>query len=153
MGKIAAILDQGDTMMARTWLSVVAIVLAAILIGCTGNVFDIAVGECLGELGEGEVTDVEKEDCSEPHDSEVYAAFDLPGGDYPGVDGVQEVAFVGCLERFEGFVGNAYQSSTLDVTWLAPSPESWSDGDREVICMVYDLEGGKLTGSMEDSGA
>jgi hypothetical protein len=90
--------------------------------------------------------------CTEPHDNEVYATFDVDYESFPGDDVMAEHAFDECLARFEGFVGTVYEESTLDITTLYPSSQSWSrQGDREVICAVYDMNLDKLTGSVEDS--
>jgi hypothetical protein len=63
-----------------------------------------------------------------------------------------DTAFEQCLDRFAGFVGVDYESSTLDITALYPSSQSWSiQDDREVICAVFEMNGEKLTGSAKDS--
>ena len=54
--------------------------------------------------------------------------------------------------RFSSFVGMDYDSSVLDITALYPSTDSWKmQDDREVVCAVYDMNGGKLTGSARGS--
>jgi hypothetical protein len=111
------------------------------------------VGQCFQDQDAAtEVSEVEVVDCDDAHDNEVYGLFDLPDGDYPGADAVQEAAVLGCYERFEGFVGRDYESSRLDFGWLHPTSESWDNGDHEVICMLSELSGEQLIGSMKDSG-
>ena len=62
-----------------------------------------------------------------------------------------ELAFESCMARFQGFVGLDYESSSLDIMTLYPTPDSWAQqGDREVVCAVYDMETNKLTGSMKN---
>ena len=91
--------------------------------------------------------------CEQPHDSEVYAVFHLPDGDCPGEDELITAADDGCFANFEPFVGNSYENSVLDVEYFCPSRKSWPlDGDRQVTCMVYHLDGEQLTGSAESSG-
>ena len=71
---------------------------------------------------------------------------------FPGDERMADEAFTQCLDRFAGFVGTDYELSSLDVTALYPSSQSWSlQDDREVVCAVYDMNGGKLTGSAKDS--
>ena len=65
-----------------------------------GNVFDMAVGECFQDPTSLEFTDVEKVSCSEPHDNEVYALYDLTTDYLPS----QDVMQAGCEDRFEAFV-------------------------------------------------
>lgn len=126
-----------------------------------GNVdaFTIRMGDCfdntrsLASDEAGEVSSLPGVPCSEPHDNEVYAVFDVSYDSFPGDEMMSERAFDACLERFSNFVGNAYEDSVLDITALYPSSQSWSmHGDREVVCAVYDMNGGKLTGSSKASG-
>ena len=63
---------------------------------------------------------------------------------------IDSASFEICLEAFDGFVGTPYVDSELDIYYLIPSEESWSDGDREVVCAVYDLSGEQLIGTAED---
>jgi hypothetical protein len=131
------------------------IVASGVLAACgQGNVFSLEVGQCFQDQSAAtEVSDVEVVDCDDAHDNEVYGLFDLPDGDYPGAEAVQEAAVLGCYDRFEGFVGRDYESSRLDFGWLYPTSDSWDNGDREVICMLSELSGEQLIGSMKDSGA
>jgi hypothetical protein len=129
----------------------------------TVDAFDIEVGDCIVYPEETsaeqstETTDapseIETVSCDQPHDSEVYTVFDLPDGDFPGDEEVVAAADERCAGDFESFVGNSYDNSVLDIEYFFPSEESWSfDGDREVACMVYHLEGEQLTGSAKASG-
>ena len=123
------------------------------------DAFTIRMGDCfdntrsLASDEAGEVSSLPGVPCSEPHDNEVYAVFDVNYDSFPGDEMMSERAFDSCLERFSNFVGNAYEDSVLDITALYPSSQSWSmHGDREVVCAVYDMNGGKLTGSSKASG-
>ncbi len=123
---------------------------ALVLVACNGNVFDLQVGQCFDDPESfEEVSDVPIVDCEEPHDNEVYHLFDLADGDYPGADTVESQAIDGCLATFDSFVGHDYATSELDVRYLYPTEETWNDGDREVVCALFDLSGNKLTGSAE----
>jgi hypothetical protein len=109
------------------------------------------VGDCFNEATEdvGEVEDVGAVPCAEPHDFEVFFAFDMTESDYPGQDEAFNIGQERCIEEFEGFVGIPYDESVLDIFVLAPTQESWDRGDREILCSVYALDESKLTGSME----
>ena len=118
--------------------------------------FSIRLGDCFDNTGPlggdsaGQVSSLPGVPCGDPHDNEVYAVFDVTMTEFPGDEKMSEVAFTECISRFAGFVGTDYQSSSLDVTSLYPSTESWNrQNDREVICAVYDMNNGKLTGSMK----
>lgn len=120
--------------------------------------FTIRLGDCfdntrsLASEDGGEVSSLPGVPCNEPHDNEVYAVFDVDYESFPGDDKMGEIAFKACLDRFEPFVGLAYDTSTLDITALYPSTDSWRlQDDREVVCAVYDVNGGKLTGTAKDT--
>jgi hypothetical protein len=114
--------------------------------------FEMRVGDCFYDgstFTSNEVDSVPGVPCSQPHDNEVYAVFDVTAASFPG-EAIAEMAHEGCLERFETFVGKDYESSSLDIATLYPSQESWQrQNDREVICAVYDMEAEKLTGSVK----
>jgi len=132
-----------------TLLLALAITAAA----CSGNVFDLEVGQCFDDPDSfSEVSNVEIVDCDEPHDNEVYHLFDLADGDYPGQSTVETQAAEGCLEAFEPFVDRDYATSQLDVRYLFPTSETWDNGDREIVCSLFDLTGAQMTGSQQGSG-
>lgn len=118
------------------------------------DAFQVRVGDCFddGSTFEGdEVNSVAGVPCSKPHDNEIYAVFDIAATSFPG-EAIAGMAHDGCIERFEGFVGNDYESSSLDIATMYPSDESWHQGnDREVVCAVYDVDAKKLTGSVKDT--
>ena len=126
-----------------------------------GNVdaFTIQLGDCFDNTSSlaneeiGEVSNLPGVPCSQPHDNEVFAIFNLDQPTFPGSEEISELSFDACLDRFESFVGLDYETSSLDIAALYPSKESWSQqGDREVVCAVYDMNLGKLTGSTRNSG-
>lgn len=136
------------TLIRRTTL-VACLLLAA---GCT-PVFDLGVGDCFNSDDADELSTVQTVDCADAHDFEVYWVFDYDAGSdaaYAGAGPLNEAAETGCAGSFEGFVGRSYESSELYVYYLTPSPESWDDGDREIVCSVY-LPDEKLTGSMRNA--
>lgn len=148
--------------MPRSSLLLLTVVLALSTGGCSvmellggdGNVFELGVGDCFNDDGsDGQVSDVPIVDCSEPHDNEVFHTFEVADGEYPGDDALQTQAEEQCIPAFEEYVGIEYASSRLDVFPITPTEGSWSEGDREVICALYDLELAELEGSMQGSEA
>ena len=117
--------------------------------GCGGNAFELTTGQCFNEPDSEEVLNVEIVDCAAPHDLEVYETADLPDPTFDAA-AVDTGAFEICLAAFDGFVGTPYADSELDIYYLIPSEESWADGDREVVCAVYDLSGDQMTGTAEN---
>lgn len=116
------------------------------------DVFELRVGDCLDGFAEGdEISQVRAVPCSESHSDEVFASAEMTGGDeYPGDEAVAEFADETCLAEFEEFVGTSWEESELDYGFLAPTESSWSEGDREVLCIVGD-PGSDVTGSLQDA--
>ena len=143
------------------------VVLAAslTLAGCTGgggvepspsatddgqaNASDIKVGDCLNDSDvEDEVTTVPIVDCTLPHDREAYSSIILSDGSFPGADVIKQKAIDGCTTDFNNFVGVNYDQSTLSFAYYYPTTESWANGDRQILCMIFD-PAGKTTGSLD----
>lgn len=139
--------------MARGRHAVVVLLVAACLAlagACgSGTVLELGVGDCLrSEDLRAEPAVTVAVDCAEPHDAEIYAATELPDGDYPGVDAVRAAADDFCLPLFEEFVGVTYLESELDVYPLLPSEDGWNTaGDREILCVL--VAPGDVTGTLE----
>ncbi len=117
--------------------------------------FQMQVGDCFNDpedLTAELVASVEGVPCHEPHDNEVFAEFDVSYAVFPGQDEVYDDALWRCLDHFEAYVGNDYESSSLALSALTPSDGSWVEGDREVTCFVYDGMLKKLTGTARGSG-
>jgi len=116
------------------------------------DAFNVRVGDCFNDVSfDDEVSSVPGVPCSEPHDNETYAVFDVSVTSYPEGDGMSELAFESCMGHFEAYVGKDYESSSLDITTMFPSQQSWRENDREVICAVYDMNAAKLTGTAKGS--
>jgi hypothetical protein len=115
------------------------------------DAFHVRVGDCFDDASsfDEEITSLPGVPCSDPHDNEAFAVFDVSITGYPEGDGMVDLANESCLERFASFVGKDYESSTLDIMTMYPSPESWRQNDREVVCAVYDMEAKKLKGSVK----
>jgi hypothetical protein len=116
--------------------------------------FEVRVGDCFNDeaFENTEISEIPAVPCSEPHDNEVYAAFDITG-EWPGDERVEQLAYEGCLERFAGAVGRSYEESVIDYTTIYPTEGSWNQrDDREVLCVGYHMEAEKLNGSIRGSG-
>jgi hypothetical protein len=106
------------------------------------DIFSIEVGDCLNDAAADSdaVNSVPTVDCAEPHDSEVYDSVQLPDGDFPGDQAVTDQGFDACEAPFGTFVGVAYADSTLDYSIYSPTEDGWANGDREVLCIVFDID-------------
>ena len=137
--------------------SLAAVATLIVLSACSGNVFDLAVGDCFDDgdmvLGDvQELSDVPLVECDQPHDNEVYAVVTIGGERFPGDVAVHDQADDVCLGAFEGFVGFDYETSVLDFGWLVPTEETWAAGDRVVACFVYRMDLEKVSGSLQGAG-
>ncbi len=112
----------------------------------------LQVGDCylLGEA-ESQIDTVDGVPCTTAHDFEVFAVFDLPDGDFPGNEGVSDAAGEQCLEAFESYVGLAYSQSVFEGATIAPTEQTWGNGDREVICSLSDPSG-QMSESARNTG-
>ena len=116
--------------------------------------FRIRIGDCFQDpdSGSDEFESVEAVPCTQAHDNEAYAAFNLSGNDYPGVSEVQQLADQGCFDRFAGFVGVEYEDSSFDFWSMYPTEGSWDQlDDREILCAVYNNDLTRATGTARNS--
>lgn len=132
-------------------------VAGALLAGCSGDqrVTSLEVGDCFDDSAEfltGEdVSSVPSVPCDEPHDNEVFHVTDYSGSSY-SFEGIADFADMVCYSAFEPYVGRSYQTSVIDFTWLIPTEESWSLGDREVVCIAFHMDFEQLRGTVRGSG-
>ncbi len=116
------------------------------------DAFSLLVGDCLNDgevavsLG-SEVETLPTVPCDEPHDSEVIATIGLRGTIYPGAEAIAREGDAGCIAALEALVGVPYLETPYDVSYYAPTELSWSEDDREIVCVAYD-PAGPLTGPL-----
>lgn len=94
-------------------------------------------------------------DCSNPHAYEVYAVGEsvYAESEYPGIDGVFEVAQSYCDQQYNSFVGGDFLSSPWNVWTFAPTEDRWNAGERNVQCIVGDFDQTTLTtGTLRNAG-
>jgi len=117
------------------------------------SAFSMKVGQCV-QLPTGDnITDLETTDCSALHDAEVFHLTQVTEDERPSDSEAEDRGGAACLAAFEGYVGIPYEESELDYTILYPSPGSWEQGDREIICFIISGDGTdtQLSGSMKGS--
>jgi len=116
--------------------------------GVDTDAFSIVVGDCLNDEGVGEVETVPKIDCAKTHQSEVFASATIPDGDFPDQDTITDQANADCTAEFANYVGIDASESKYSIGYYFPTEESWADGDREILCYLFD-EKGLILGSAE----
>jgi Septum formation len=108
--------------------------------------FELEVGDCVRSLGDDEqqeptLGDVEVIACDQPHRAEVYAVFDHPADQeaaYPGNEAMEKYANEQCRgPLFDSYIGGPYTRSDLLVLEATPVESTWTQGDREIVCLVH----------------
>jgi hypothetical protein len=116
------------------------------------DVFTLQVGDCLLDANTTTpVNTIATVPCDQPHDSEIYASIDVDGASFPGADALRAEAEASCMDAFPDFVGIDYADSKYLFTTFIPTENSWAEGDREILCTIYD-DAGRTTGSLKNIG-
>jgi Septum formation len=89
--------------------------------------------------------------CTRPHDAEVFAAFALPAGPWPGAPAVRADAGNGCATRLNGYIDPQLATASLTQEYVYPNQAAWQAGERTVVCEVSAVNG-QLTGSVRGQG-
>ncbi|MFA9430056.1 septum formation family protein [Egicoccus sp. AB-alg2] len=120
---------------------------------------DLRVGDCFDDRADEaqseatvEIADVAAVPCGDPHDNEVFHAFELAGTTLPSDEEVFTLVDERCVPAFDEYVGQSFLTSELDLFPIWPTAEAFAAGDRMVLCSVYPMDGSKLTGSVRGSG-
>ncbi|TDD68644.1 hypothetical protein E1262_15465 [Jiangella aurantiaca] len=116
------------------------------------STYDVEIGDCLNGLRDVEadaaITSLPAVPCTEPHEGEVYASFELTGDDYPGVDGIVAQGDERCAEALLTYSTRAYEDQNVGLFYLYPDELGWPQ-DRTMVCIAVALEG-TLTGSLTE---
>ena len=142
-----------NRLISTTLAALAGVGLISSIAACGGQVASAEVGACIvtDELGTDEITEIPTVECSEAHDAQVVGKFDLDDGDFPGKDAVEAAAQDGCLPEFESFIGATYEESSLELSYIYPTEQTWDQADdREVLCFAVAAE--DATESWEGSG-
>ena len=125
------------------------------LAGCSSSsVMHMRVGQCIQKPEADTVSTVDTVDCSTPHYAEVFLIHEVEGDgeDFPGNSLINDTALSVCVQNFEAYVGSNYVESSLDARWIIPNKDSWRRKERKIVCLVVDMQGGKLSQSVKNSG-
>jgi hypothetical protein len=117
---------------------------------------DLELGDCLahpdglGQVAGGDVADLRRVACDEPHTHEVFLATAFETSGSFELDRITSAATITCTAAFEEFVGVAYERSRLRFFALTPTRDGWENGDRALACLLYD--DAPVSGSLRDAG-
>ncbi|MGO3796455.1 MAG: septum formation family protein [Pauljensenia sp.] len=132
-------------------LAVLALVPLGLGACSSTSVLSLETGQCLDAPSGETVTDVELRSCTSAHSLEVVGTFDLDGDTLPAEDDLTATAQDRCSQAFADYVGIDVEESGLDLTWLAPTTQSWNaSGDRTVACLAG-ADTDSLTSSVKGS--
>jgi hypothetical protein len=102
------------------------------------SVFSLAVGDCFNNPpGATSLTSVTATPCSQAHNAQIYAKFNLSGSilSYPGTPALTRLATSGCNARI-GSLDKSKITNSMTIRFLFPLADSWLDGQRTVACMI-----------------
>lgn len=104
------------------------------------DIFALRVADCFDNPHGQSVSSVALIPCTQPHDTQVFAQFDVTGSSssYPGATQLKQQATSGCNSRIAGNLDRSKITKTLSVRFIFPLPGSWGLGHRTVSCLVVD---------------
>jgi hypothetical protein len=100
--------------------------------------FSLKTGDCFNNpAGAQHISAVTAIPCTQPHNAQVFAQFQLTGSDfsYPGTATVLRLASHGCDAR-TGSVSKAKTTTAMTIRMLFPQQISWTAGHRTVSCLL-----------------
>jgi Septum formation/Domain of unknown function (DUF4190) len=102
------------------------------------GVFALATGDCFDNPTDTQdIESVTAIPCTQPHDSQVFAKFDLSGDDdaYPAPDALNKLADTGCNSR-TGSIDKPKTTAAMTIRVLFPEQDAWANGQRTVSCLI-----------------
>ena len=102
------------------------------------GVFALATGDCFDNPTDTkDIETVTAIPCTQPHDSQVFAKFDLSGGNnaYPAAAALNKMADTGCNSR-TGSIDKPKTTPGMTIRVLFPEQDAWADGQRTVSCLI-----------------
>ncbi|WP_285101238.1 septum formation family protein [Promicromonospora sp. MEB111] len=116
---------------------------------------DLQVGDCIdtsATSGQTTLYRIPVVPCTTAHGGEIYAettAADslAENGATPTQQALWDAADAYCYPEFTRYVGLRWAKSELLYWPIAPSEESWAEGDRRILCVVESEQ--PVTGSLE----
>jgi len=98
---------------------------------------NLQVGDCIADIAETTMLiSVNGVPCSQPHEGEVFAVFDLPAGPYPAPAQRDSQIESTCNDRLAGYAPAAVGDTSLGLFYVYPLERNWDAGDRESVCIA-----------------
>jgi hypothetical protein len=147
---IAGLCLSGAWIVAFATLLVVNSVTAAHRSATTGqitqnghlNAFSLRTGDCFqnptGSQADPAMTQVTAVSCATAHNAQVIAQLPVQGSAYPGRAAFAAQAQPGCRASITAVVDRSKLTSTMQLLWIYPLPQAWTDGQRTIACLIVD---------------
>lgn len=117
---------------------------------------ELRVGHCFNVPDGGllaEEAPVYRIDCAEVHDAEVTSATSMTEERFPGVGEVRDIAVRDCWSAQDAYAMDTWAlPSYAGMYYFAPSPGSWRDGDRRIVCVIGTEQGEQRGSLRNDAG-
>ena len=123
---------------------------------------DLKVGDCIGKHAAIPVpnpsssainftdTEVSLVPCAESHEWEVYSKSMTSLQEYSDPDLTDE-GNKDCADAFGDFIGTPIGQSSSTFYYYVPTSDSWSNGDRNITCLVGKGNQGMTVGTLKGS--
>lgn len=145
--------------------TIIALAAAGVLDDGNTQVVDLRAGQCfntvdakLSDFGTDNDTrsrTVDVVDCTDAHDAEAFAVYEIQAGSddpYPGVDNVTEDAQTNCVKYAHTYLDGKVPPSSDKLYFYLPAGANWARHERSVICF-FGSPGGKVSGSVKTGGS
>ncbi|WP_328763544.1 MULTISPECIES: septum formation family protein [unclassified Streptomyces] len=101
-----------------------------------GDCFNVPGGDLLAES-----PFIYRIACTEVHQGEVTSSTRLGGGAFPGVPELRRAATQACWKAQDAYAMDTWALPPYaDMFYFAPTRESWSGGDRRLLCVIGTAE-------------
>ncbi|VEG51466.1 peptidyl-prolyl cis-trans isomerase [Mycolicibacterium aurum] len=122
--------------LSTLWAIGLVIVVTLAVTSDTVTATNVAVGDCLAEIPDGErVLTVTTIGCDQPHAGEVFAVLTMPDGDFPGQAAI-EAYHEKCSPELAEYSPESLLDDQVQLYVLYPTAETWENGDRSVTCIA-----------------
>jgi hypothetical protein len=107
------------------------------------DVLSLRAGDCFqnpsgNQPSSALLTQVTAVSCASPHNAQVISLLPVPGSAYPGQAAFRAQALTGCKASVAADVDQSKLTSTMNLLWLYPEPQAWTEGQRTISCVVVD---------------
>jgi hypothetical protein len=87
--------------------------------------------------------------CTELHDAELYSTKTTNKNEFPGEEALFDEFSGPCVDEYSTYSGIEFDSSPHDVFPMVPTADSWLQGDREIQCFAFLVNGEQLGASIK----